>query len=133
MKYQRIYKKITQSTFLLGPRGTGKSTFVKEVVKPDLEIDLLKTSTLRQLLKDPSSLEDMVAHLSEGKIVFIDEIQKIPDLLNEVHRLIENNKIKFILTGSSSRKLKKQGVNLLAGRAINHKFFPLCLSEIQKQ
>lgn len=130
MKYHRIYPKYKNSVLLLGPRGTGKSTYIKEYIKPDFTIDLLKTSTFRELLKNPSLIEEMIAHVPEGRIVFIDEIQKIPDLLNEVHRLIENRKIKFILTGSSARKLKKQGVNLLAGRAIHQKFFPLSIFEI---
>ncbi len=133
MAYKRIYPVFNKSTLLLGPRGTGKSTYVKTEVKPELSIDLLKTSTFKMLLKNPSDLEDMVSHLKAHDMVFIDEIQKIPELLNEVHRLIEKLKLKFILTGSSARKLKSSGVNLLAGRAINRKFFPLTLKEIDEE
>ena len=130
MNFKRIYPVFNKSTLLLGPRGTGKSTYVKAEVKPDLFIDLLKTSTYKILQKNPSEVEDMVAHLKPNQVVFIDEIQKIPPLLNEVHRLIEDLKLRFVLTGSSARKLKSSGVNLLAGRAINRKFFPLTLCEI---
>ncbi|MBC7419827.1 MAG: ATP-binding protein [Bdellovibrio sp.] len=133
MKYLRVYPKFTKSVLLLGPRGTGKSTYIKDIIKPNLTIDLLKTSVFRELLKNPSLIEDMISHVLAGETVFIDEIQKIPELLDEVHRLIENKKIKFILTGSSARKLKKQGVNLLAGRAIYQKFFPLSLFEIKNR
>ncbi len=132
MDFKRIYSVFTQSVLVLGPRGTGKSSFIKNIIKPNLTIDLLKTSTFKALLKNPSDLEDMILHLTKGNIVFIHEIQKIPDLLNEVHRLIEDRKIKFILTWSSARKLKSAGVNLLAGRALNKKFFPLTIHEIEK-
>ncbi|MES2802331.1 MAG: AAA family ATPase [Bdellovibrionota bacterium] len=130
MKYQRIYADVSKSIFLLGPRGSGKSTFIREVVKPDLSIDLLKSVDYRALNKNPSELEDMVAHLKPKAVVFIDEIQKIPELLDEVHRLIENKQLTFILTGSSARKLKKQGVNLLAGRALSRRMHPLSIKEI---
>jgi uncharacterized protein len=117
---------------LLGPRGTGKSTFVKEVLKPYLTIDLLHNKTFRALQLNPSSLEELVGHVKPSQCVFIDEVQKIPELLDEVHRLIENLGLQFILTGSSARKLRKTGVNLLAGRAISRKMFPLTLKEIGK-
>ncbi len=130
MKYSRVYTKPQQSILLIGPRGTGKSTFIKEIAKPDLTIDLLKSSDLKLLQKDPSEIESMVAHLKPGQFVFIDEIQKIPDLLNETHRLIENKKLNFILSGSSARKLKKEGVNLLAGRARLRHMYPLTLKEL---
>ena len=130
MNYRRIYLKDSRSILLLGPRGSGKSTFIKETVQPDLSIDLLRSVDYRTLNKNPSELEDMTAHLKPNDVVFIDEIQKVPELLDEVHRLIENKKLIFILTGSSARKLKKQGVNLLAGRALSRRMFPLCFKEI---
>ncbi len=132
MKYSRVYTKPQQSILLIGPRGTGKSTFIKEIAKPDLTIDLLKSSDLKLLQKDPSEIESMVAHLKPGQFVFIDEIQKIPDLLNETHRLIENKKLNFILSGSSARKLKNEGVNLLAGRARLRHMYPLTLKELNE-
>lgn len=130
MKFDRIYKRSEKSTLLLGPRGTGKSTFFKNELKPDLTLDLLRHSTFRQLSLDPSSLEAMVSHLKKKQSVFIDEIQRLPELLNEVHRLIEEKGLVFFLTGSSARKLRRAGTNLLAGRAASKKIFPLCLREI---
>lgn len=130
MKYQRIYPKFTKSTLLLGPRGIGKSTFIRDLVKPHLSIDLLKSTDVRALNHNPSELADMTDHLAPNDIVFIDEIQKIPELLDEVHRLIESKGLIFILTGSSARKLRKQGVNLLAGRALSRRMYPLSMREI---
>lgn len=130
MKFKRIYSFPKTSILLFGPRGTGKSTYVKEVLKPDLTIDLLQSKFQRALSINPSHLEELTGHLKESQVVFIDEIQKIPELLDEVHRLIEEKKLTFILTGSSARKLRKAGVNLLAGRALSKKMFPLTLFEI---
>ena len=128
---KRAYPLFKESILLLGPRGVGKSTFVRAQIKPDLEIDLLNSKSRRNLSLNPSDLEEQIAHLNPGEVVFIDEIQKIPELLDEVHRLIEKYKLKFILTGSSARKLKNSGTNLLAGRALGFKMFPLSLYEIQ--
>lgn len=128
---ERAYPLLKESLLLLGPRGVGKSTFVRTQLKPDLELDLLHSQTKRALMLNPSLLEEHVAHLKKGDVVFIDEIQKIPELLDEVHRLIEKLKLKFILTGSSARKLRRAGTNLLAGRALGLKMFPLSLHEIK--
>ena len=130
MKFKRIYEKPKSSILLLGPRGTGKSTFIKTEAEPDLIIDLLKQETYRKLSLHPSLLEEMLSHLKPQQSVLIDEIQKIPALLDEVHRLIEDKNIIFYLTGSSARKLKKEGTNLLAGRALSKKIFCLSLKEI---
>lgn len=130
MKYQRVYKVEKYSIMLLGPRGTGKSTFIKNELKPDLVIDLLKQENLRKLSLNPSKLVEFVAHLKKGQTVLIDEIQKVPELLDEVHRLIEELGLVFFLTGSSARKLKTSGANLLAGRATSRKMYPLSLKEI---
>lgn len=130
MKYKRVYSVPPTSILLLGPRGTGKSTFIKSEVKPDFIIDLLKNSSFRPLSLNPSLLEEWVAHLKSGQSILIDEIQKIPALLDEVHRLIEDRQLHFILTGSSARKLKKSSANLLAGRALSKKMYPLTLYEI---
>jgi predicted AAA+ superfamily ATPase len=129
----RIYPKRRTSIMLLGPRGTGKSTFVREALKPDLTIDLLHNKTYRQLHLEPSRIEELVGHLARGQVVFVDEVQKIPELLDEVHRLIEDKGLLFVLTGSSARKLRTSGVNLLAGRAISKKMYPLTLREIGKR
>lgn len=118
---------------LLGPRGIGKSTFVRESIKPDLTIDLLHNTTYRQLHLEPSRIEELVGHLNRGQVVFVDEVQKIPELLDEVHRLIEARGLLFFLTGSSARKLRSSGVNLLDGRAISKKMYPLTLREIGRR
>lgn len=130
--YKRLLKiKTNQSFFLFGPRGTGKTHFVKEHFKNALYIDLLKTSVYLELLANPSKLENLIEPNFNDWII-IDEVQKIPALLNEVHRLIEEKKYKFILTGSSARSLRKKGVNLLAGRALNYKMHPLIYQELKE-
>lgn len=131
-----MYKRIfippkTQSYFLLGPRGTGKTNWVKTFYPKDTYIDLLEDETYRRLLTRPGSLSDFFPTASPSRVV-IDEVQRVPELLNEVHRLIEKSKIQFVLTGSSARKLKKQGVNLLGGRALTHSMYPLTSREMGK-
>jgi predicted AAA+ superfamily ATPase len=133
VKFKRVYEKPKSSILLLGPRGTGKSTFIKSEIKPDMIVDLLKQETFRKLSLNPSHIEEMVAHLESNQTVLIDEIQKIPQLLDEVHRLIEDRGLVFLLTGSSARKLKKNGANLLAGRALSKKMYPLSLKEIGQE
>lgn len=118
-----------KSFFLFGPRGTGKTSWVKQHFPEALYIDLLKHRDYVLLQADPSRLEAMVlAH--ESPYIIIDEVQKIPTLLDEVHRLIEHHQRCFILTGSSSRKLKRGGANLLAGRALTYHMHPLTAVEI---
>lgn len=125
---KRIIQKPSKSFFLLGPRGTGKTTWLK-TLPFNLTIDLLNSRSRLELLRDPSRLIEMVAHLKPNSWVLIDEVQKIPQLLNEVHFLYESKKINFALSGSSARKLKRSGSNLLAGRAINRSLFPFCYPE----
>ncbi|EKD75479.1 MAG: hypothetical protein ACD_44C00116G0002, partial [uncultured bacterium] len=118
-----------KSLFLFGPRGTGKTQWVKRHFREALYIDLLRYEDYLALQANPSRLENLVlAHPSPW--VVIDEVQKIPELLDEVHRLIENNQRSFVLTGSSSRKLKQRGVNLLAGRALTYHMHPLTITEM---
>lgn len=118
-----------QSFFLFGPRGTGKTSWIQANFSDALYIDLLKTRDYVLLQADPSRLEAMVlAHDSQWTV--IDEVQKIPALLDEVHRLIENHQRCFVLSGSSARKLKRGGANLLAGRAILYHMHPLTATEI---
>lgn len=117
-----------QSYFLFGPRGTGKSSWVKQAYPKATYIDLLESETFRRLLARPETLVDYIPN--NIQIVILDEVQKVPAILNEVHRLIEKSKIQFVLTGSSARKLNKQGVNLLAGRALTHSLFPLTANEM---
>ena len=129
--FTRELNKIETSAFLLGPRGTGKSTWIQENYKDSTVVyDLLNTTELIRLSRDPSLLYQETAHLPSGSWVIIDEIQKVPALLNEVHRIIEEKKIRFILSGSSARKLRESGVNLLAGRALTYNLFPLVSKEV---
>ena len=120
-----------KSFFLFGPRGTGKTTWVKNNFPSALYIDLLEAEIFNELLVDPQRLEKMIGDFGAQWII-IDEIQRIPDLLHEVHRLIEAKKHRFILTGSSARKLRAKGVNLLAGRALNLTMPPLTAQELGK-
>lgn len=117
-----------QSYFLFGPRGTGKSSWVQSRYPKAAYIDLLDAETYRRLLARPESLSEFFQ--ASSTTVILDEVQKVPALLDEVHRQIEKKKIQFILTGSSARKLKKQGVNLLAGRALTHSLYPLTAREL---
>lgn len=115
-----------KSFFLFGPRGTGKTTLIRQTLSDAFVIDLLEIKTYREYLKNPSILSEQQLK----PIVVIDEVQKLPEILDEVHRLIESLKITFLLTGSSARKLKRGGANLLAGRAWWADLFPLTYKEI---
>lgn len=117
-----------KSHFLFGPRATGKTTLIQQTLPEALVIDLLQVSTFSSLVRNPSVLEDLI--VDPGKIVVIDEIQKLPVLLDEVQRLIQKKKIQFLITGSSARKLKHGGANLLAGRVREARLFPLVTAEI---
>ncbi len=123
-----------QSAFLWGARKTGKSSYLKKCYPNSVYYDLLKTEEHLRLAKAPHLLrEEILALLKNGPLttpVIIDEIQKVPLLLDEVHWLIENAQISFILCGSSARKLKRGGANLLGGRAWRYHFFPLTFPEI---
>ena len=121
-----------KSFFLFGPRQVGKSHIIKTQLKDcSFIINLLDNELSFRLQRDPSYLKALIARKKNWqKYVVIDEIQKIPELLNLVHLLIEEKQIRFLLTGSSSRKLKRNNVNLLAGRAWNAELFPLVWKEI---
>lgn len=130
--FKRLFNlptEIDQSVFIFGPRGTGKTSWLKEHFPEALYFDLLYDDHYRMLLARPSRLEELIP-CDYNSWVIIDEIQKIPELLNEVHRLIESRKLKFILTGSSARKLKRKGTNLLAGRALIYYMHPLTAVEL---
>jgi predicted AAA+ superfamily ATPase len=114
----RLLKAPNRSFFLFGPRGTGKSTWLQQVLPEALRLDLLDASLFLELSRDPHRIEALVGNRSSGSWVVLDEIQKIPALLDEVHRLIESRHWRFALCGSSARKLRRGGANLLAGRAL---------------
>lgn len=117
------------SFLLFGPRGTGKSTWVGEQLHAALTFDLLHADTYLELLASPARLEQRIPPAHRGWVV-IDEVQKVPALLDEVHRLIERRRLRFALTGSSARKLRAKGVNLLAGRALTLGMHPLTATEL---
>ncbi|MDE0518689.1 MAG: AAA family ATPase [Bdellovibrionales bacterium] len=119
-----------KSFFLFGPRSTGKTTLIHQSLGKAKIYDLLDAETYGRLLRRPKILEE--ENPSPGKIIVIDEIQKQPSLLDEVHRLIQKKNHRFLLTGSSARKLKRKSVNLLAGRAWQASLFPLSWVEIPR-
>ena len=116
-----------KSCFLFGPRQCGKSYLVRETVRDAYVFDLLSADTFGRLARNPSYIEEVCR---ENRPIVIDEIQKLPSLLDEVHRLIELRGFKFLLTGSSARKIRKGGVNLLGGRARIRNIHPFSASEL---
>ncbi|MBS1987750.1 ATP-binding protein [Candidatus Dependentiae bacterium] len=118
------------SLFLFGPRGTGKTSWIKANMPNALYIDLLQFQTYEELATNPGRLENIIAQATTADWIVIDEVQRCPELLNEVHRLIELKKYRFLLTGSSARSLRRQGVNLLAGRALRYNMHPLIYQEL---
>lgn len=117
-----------RSLFLFGPRQTGKSTLVRDQLADARLIDLLESDTYLTLQRAPQRLREWCE--KPGETVVIDEIQKLPQLLDEVQLLIERRKQRFLLTGSSARKLRAGGVNLLGGRARSFQFHPLSIHEL---
>ncbi len=120
-----------QSFFLFGPRGVGKTAWAHEQFPDALFFDLLDHQMYTQLLAAPQRLGDQIPQGYKGWVV-VDEIQRVPELLNEVHRLIEARRLRFVLTGASARKLRHRGVNLLAGRALPRHLHPLTALELGK-
>lgn len=118
------------SFFLWGARQTGKSTLLKTLYPDSLYLDLLQSDVFRRYTLRPERLRERVlAEQPEGPVI-IDEIQKIPALLDEVHWLLENGAYRFVLSGSSPRKILRAGANLLGGRALRYELYPLSFSEI---
>jgi predicted AAA+ superfamily ATPase len=118
----------SKSHFLFGPRQTGKTFLIHRLFSGIQLYDLLDSSVYLALSRNPGLLEEQLSPGNE--VVVIDEVQRLPDLLNEVHRLIEKRKIRFLLTGSSARKLRRGGVNLLGGRARTRYLHPLTYREL---
>ena len=117
-----------KSAFLFGPRSSGKTYLYENTLKPNRVYNLLENQTLKRLLVRPSLITEEIQ--KPGEIIIIDEVQKIPNLLDEVHMAIEKKKAKFLLTGSSARKLKRTQSNLLGGRATKLELFSLTSQEI---
>lgn len=131
MLKKRFFKEPEDSYFLFGPRGTGKSTWLKHHHKDSFWIDLLDSATFRLYATRPEALVEVLHGDGKIKDVVIDEVQRIPELLNVVHRLIEEKRgWRFVLTGSSARKLKRGGANLLAGRALLKTMHPFMAAEL---
>lgn len=128
--YSRLLNVPNQSFFLLGARGAGKSTWIKQNFSECKKYDLLSHTEVIRLSKDPSQLYRELHTLPPDSWVVIDEVQKVPALLDEVHRLIEDHGLKFVLCGSSARKLKRSGANLLAGRALMKRMHPIVSGEM---
>jgi uncharacterized protein len=122
-----------QGFFLFGPRGTGKSTWLRQAVPDALVVDLLQPDVARELTARPERFNDIVRGAPGRQTVVLDEVQRVPELLNVVHALIESkDRRRFVLTGSSARKLRRGGVDLLAGRAVVRTLHPFMASELER-
>ena len=126
----QLNKELEDSIFLFGARQTGKSTALRQQFPREIYIDLLNSEVRNRLERRPSLLYEMLKDKAEGTIVIIDEIPEVPTLLNEVHRLISEKNLRFVLCGSSARKLKRKGTNTLGGRAYPVFFHPLVSAEL---
>lgn len=119
-----------ESVFLWGARQTGKSTLLRQLFPEALWFDLLKSDIYRRYQKEPLQFREVILANSVSNIVIVDEIQKIPELLDEIHWLIVNHNVRFILSGSSPRKIIRSGANLLGGRSLRYELYPFIQSEI---
>jgi len=129
--FPRLLTPPKKTFFLFGPRGTGKSTWLAQhFSKAEVDIDLLRSDLYLRLLARPDELRALTAHVAPGGWVVIDEVQRVPALLTEVHALYEQRKLQFALTGSSARKLRRGGADLLAGRALVREMFALVYPEL---
>lgn len=131
MVADRFFSAPAGSFFLFGPRGTGKSTWLRRHLADALHLDLLDPKTRRSLEARPERLEEIVGARERGSTIVLDEVQRTPELLPVVHRLIESEGAwRFVLSGSSARKLRRTGVDLLAGRAVTRSMHPFMASEL---
>src|SRR3990172_9150922 len=128
--YPRLLAPPKGSFFLLGPRGTGKSTWLRATFPNAHMFDLLDEALYQSLLADIGRFAGELRAVPKGTVVVVDEIQRIPPLLNEVHRYIEDRGLRFVLCGSSARRLKTAGTNLLAGRAVRRNMHSLLPKEL---
>lgn len=129
-RYLKISDAASGSVFLFGARQTGKTTLLLKLFPESPFYDLLETDTYERLRRNPTLLRQELQSRAAGTIVIIDEIQLIPELLNEVHWLITRCQLHFILSGSSARKLKRKGINTLGGRAVRNVLYPLVSAEV---
>lgn len=129
----RLYRLPESSFFLFGLRGVGKSTWIRSQLPHAPRFDLLDETLYQKLLADPAPFAAELRTLTPESWVIVDEVQRLPGLLNEVHRFIEERRLRFALLGSSARKLRTAGVNLLAGRALWREMFPLTPEELGGQ
>ena len=123
--YPRTLQPPKDSFFLFGVRGVGKSTWARQRFPDAPRIDLLDETLFQAFLRDPGRFGQELQRVPRGSWVIVDEVQRLPSLLNEVHRAIEGRRLRFVLLGSSARKLKAVGTNLLAGRAVRRELHPL--------
>jgi predicted AAA+ superfamily ATPase len=121
-----------RSFFVFGPRGTGKTTWLRQALPQAEWFDLLRTQLYLELTRTPELFRQRVQALPRGRWVVVDEIQRLPSLLHEVHALISEHgsRYSFAMSGSSARRLKRLDIDLLAGRAVNRQFFPLTAAEL---
>ena len=130
---QRLLTRPERSFFLFGPRGTGKSNMLRHVLPEVLHLDLLNASLYLELSRDPHRLKAIIGDRPKGAWIVLDEIQKVPALLDEVHRLMESRRWRFAFCDSSARKLRRGGANLLAGRAITLNIEGFSAGELGKE
>lgn len=128
--HRRLLQRPDSSFFLLGVRGAGKSTWARAALPDAHRVDLLDERRYQDLLADPSLLAAELRGLRAGSWVIVDEVQRVPSLLNEVHRFMEERRMRFALLGSSARKLRSAGTNLLAGRALRMALHPYVPAEL---
>jgi len=129
----RVFEFPLGSFFLFGPRGTGKSTLLRKRLPGALYIDLLNPESHRSLQARPERLRELMAGSPSVDTIIIDEIQRIPELLNVIHAVLEEpSHPRFIMTGSSARKLRRSGTNLLGGRVANRSLHPFMACELSE-
>ena len=134
-RYLKLNLEAQQSAFLWGARKTGKSTYLHEAYPHSVRFDFLNTKAYLKYQKAPWKFREEVLELDKSLLkypIIVDEVQKVPAVMDEIHWLIENSESYFILCGSSSRKMRRAGVNLLGGRAVRYHFYPLVYPEIKE-
>ncbi len=131
--YRRILAVPKGSFFLFGVRGVGKTTWTRQVLPDAHVVDLLDETHYQQLLADPGLLALELRGIPRERVIVLDEVQRVPALLNEVHRAIESERRRFALLGSSARRLKTSGTNMLAGRATLRTMYPLVPAELGRE